>query len=149
MSRINYVSNVWDGCSDVHIKKHYVHKRAVKVLCAASPMLTRRGHISYSPLPLKKHLQYNKCILVHKVIHNKSPQYLRQLVHTGARSGHCSRNSILILPKTGIDISKMSFAYSGSFCWNALPRSLKIAWSVSTFKSKALQYFRTECNIMF
>ena len=35
----------------------------------------------------------------------------------------------------------MSFAYSGSFCWNALPRSLKIACSVSTFTSKALQHF--------
>ncbi len=148
MSRINYVSNVWDGCSDVHIKKlKAVHKRAVKVLCAASPMLTGRGHISYGPLPLKEHLQCNKCILVHKVIHNKSPQYLRQLVRTGARNDHSSRNSILILPKTRIDIYKMSFAYSGSFCWNALPRSLKIACSVSTFKSKALQHFRTECNI--
>ena len=115
--------------------------------CAASPMLTGRGHISYGPLPLKEHLQCNKCILVHKVVHNKSPQYLRQLVHTGARSDHSSRNSILILPKTRIDIYKMSFAYSGSFCWNALPRTLKIACSVSTFKSKALQHFRTECNI--
>ena len=37
MSRINYVSNVWDSCSDVHLKKlKAVHKRAVKVLCAAS-----------------------------------------------------------------------------------------------------------------
>ena len=78
MSRINYVSNVWDSCSDVHLKKlKAVDKCAVKVLCAASPMLTGRGHISYGPLPLKEHLQYNKCILVHKVIHNKSPQYLR------------------------------------------------------------------------
>ena len=78
-SRINYVSNVWDGCSDVHIKKlKTVHKRAVKVLRAASPMLTERGHFSYGPLPLKEHFQCNKCILVHKVIHNKSPQYLRQ-----------------------------------------------------------------------
>ena len=105
MSRINYVSNVWDGCSNVHIKKlKSVHKRAVKDLCAASPILTGRGHISYGPLPLKEHLQCNKCILVHKVIHNKSPQYLRQLVHTGARSDHSSRNSIFILPKTRIDI---------------------------------------------
>ena len=60
-------------------------------------------------------LQCNKCILVHKVIHNKSPQYLRQLVHTGARSDHSSRNSVLILPKTRIDIYKMSFAYSNTF----------------------------------
>ena len=150
MSRINYVSNVWDGCNDVHIKKlQSVQKRAVKVLCAASPMLTGRGHISYGPLPLKVHLRYNKCILVHKVIRNKSPQYPRQLVHAGARIDHSSRNSILILPKTRIDIYKMSFAYSGSFCWNALPRSLKTACSVSIFKSKALQHFRTECNISF
>ena len=148
MSRINYVSNVWDSCSDVHIKKlKAVHKRAVKVLCAASPVLTGRGHIYYGPLPLKEHLQYNKCVLVHKVIRKKSPQYLRQLVHTAARNDHSSRNSILILPQTRIDIYKMSFADSGSFCWNALPRTLKIACSVSTFKSKALQYFRTECNI--
>ena len=40
----------------------------------------------------------------------------------------------------------MNFAYSGSFCSNALPRSLNIACSVSTFKSKALQNFRIECN---
>ena len=73
MSRINYVSNVWDSCSDVHLKKlKAVHKRA-KFFCAASPMITGRGHISYRPLPLKVHLQYNNCILVHKVIHNKSP----------------------------------------------------------------------------
>ena len=128
-------------------KNKFVHKRAVKVLCAASPMLTGRGHISYGPLPFKELLRCNKCILVHKVIHNKSPQYLRQLVHTGARNHHSSRNSILILPKTWIDIYKMRFAYSESFCWNALPRSLKIACSVSTFKSKVLQHFRTKCNI--
>ena len=126
MSRINYVSNVWDGCSDVHIKQlKAVHKRAVKVLCAASPLLTGRGHTSHGPLPLREPLKCNKCILVHKVIHNKSPQYLRQLVHTGARNDHSSLNSIVILPKTRTGIYKMSFAYSGSFCWNALPRSLK------------------------
>ena len=103
MSRINYVSNVWDGSSDVHIKKlKSVHKHAVKVFCAALPVLTGRVNISYDPLPLKEHIWYNKCILMHKVIHNKSPQYLRQLLHTKARSEHSSRNSILILPKTRV-----------------------------------------------
>ena len=147
MSRINYVSNVWGSCSDVHIRKlKSVHKRAVKVLCAVSPMLTGRGLISYGLFPLKEHLQYDTCILVHKVIHNKSLEYLRQLVHAEARSDHSSQNSILILPNTRIDIYKMCFSYSGSFCWNALPRSLKRACLVSTFKSKARQHFRADCN---
>ena len=118
-----------------------VHKSAVKVLCAASPVLTGREHIKYGPLPLKEHFQCNKCILVHTVIHNKSPQYLRQLVYTGAHSDHSSWNSILISPKTRIDIYKIRFAYSGSFCWNALPRSLKIACSVTTFKLKLFNIF--------
>ena len=80
VSRINYVSNV--AVTHISKKLNSVHKRAVKVFCAASPMLTGQWHLSYGPLPLKEHLQYNKCTLVHKVIHNKSPQYLRQLVHT-------------------------------------------------------------------
>ena len=47
MSRINYVSNVGDSCSDVYIKKLIsVHKRAVKVLRAALQMLPGRGHTS-------------------------------------------------------------------------------------------------------
>ena len=43
----------------------------------------------------------------------------------------------------------MSFAFSGSFCWNALPRSLKIACSVSTFKSKALQHLLLKVTYVF
>ena len=75
MSRINYVSNVWDRCSDVHIKHiKSVHKSAVKVICAASPVLTGRGHIHvYGPLLLKVHPRYNKCILVHKGILTNYP----------------------------------------------------------------------------
>ena len=81
LSGINYVSNVWDSCSDVHTKKLLsVHKRAVKVLRAAPQMLPGRGYTSADPLLLKQHLQYNKCILVHKVVHNKSSTYLRQLL---------------------------------------------------------------------
>ena len=58
MSRINYVSNVWGGCSDLHIKKLIsVHKRTVKVLSAASQMLPGLWHTSVDPLPLKQHLQ--------------------------------------------------------------------------------------------
>ena len=46
-------------------------------------------------LSLKQHLHYNLCILVHKVVHNKSPAYLRQLLHAGIRSNVNSRNSNL------------------------------------------------------
>ena len=95
MSRINYISNVWDSCSDMHIKKlKFVHKRAVKVLCAPSPVLAGRGYNSHGSLPLKEHLWCNKRILLHKVIHNKSHPIREKLVQTGAHRDHSSRNSI-------------------------------------------------------
>ena len=47
MSRINYVSNICDAVMYIlkNLKKS-VHKRTVKVACAALPMLTGRGHIN-------------------------------------------------------------------------------------------------------
>ena len=125
MSRMNYVSNVWDSCSDVHIKKLLsVHKLTVKVRRAASQLLPGRGHRSAYPLPLKQHLQYNKCILVSKVFHNKSSTCLRQLLHSGTRSSVNFRNSIIGLRKTRIDLYKVNFFYSGSYLWNTLPSNL-------------------------
>ena len=107
----------------VHMKTLIsVYKRAVKVLCAASQMLPGRGHTSVDPLPLKQHLQYNKCILVHTVVHNKSA-CLRQLPHAGTRSSVNSRNSIFVLPKTGIDPYKLSFSYIGSYCYRVISKT--------------------------
>ena len=114
--RMNYVSNVRGSCRDVHIKEPIsVHRRAVKVLRAASQMLPGPGHTSANPLLLKQQLQYDKCILVHKVVHNKSPAYLRQLLHARTRGDVNSKSSIFVLPKTGIDLCKMSFSHSGSY----------------------------------
>lgn len=144
MSRINYVSNAWDSCSEVHMKKlKSVHKRGVRVLCSASRMLPGQECASFDPLPLKYHLQFNKCILVHKVVHNKSPIYLKQFLQTGTRHALNSRNNILVLPKTRIDLYKTSFSYSGSSCWNELPSQLKTACSIDTFKLKLFKHFNS------
>ena len=86
-------------------------------------------------------------ISVHTVVGNKSPQYLRQLVHTGGSSERSSRNSILIfLPKQELTFVGRVLLILDPF---ALPRSLEITCSVSTFKSTALLHFRTECNTGF
>ena len=145
MSRINYVSNVGDSCSDVHIKKLIsVHKPAVKVLRAASQMLHGRGHISADLLPLKQHPQYNECILVHTVVHNKSPIYLRQLLHAGTSNNGNSGSSIFVSPKTRVYLYKMSFPYSGSYCCNMLLGDLKSTYLTDTFIHKILQHLRSD-----
>ena len=148
MSRINYVSNVWDSCIDVHIKKLVsVHKRAVKVLYAALQMLPGGSHISVDPLPLKQHPQYNECILVHKVVHNKSPAYVRQELHAGTRSNVNSRSGIFVLHKTRIDLFKISFSFCWSYCWHMIPSDFRDACSIDSFKYKILQCFCSDFDM--
>ena len=53
---------------------------------------------------------------------------------------------MLVLSKTRIDLYKMSFSYSESSCWNALPSNLKNACSIDTFKYKILQNLHTVCD---
>ena len=122
------------------LEKH-VHRHLLKYL--EKLMLPGRGHTSVDPIPLKQHLQYNNFILVHKVVHNKLPTYLRQLLHAGTRSNVNSRSSIFVLPKTRLGLYKMSFSCSGSYCWNMLPSDLKNTCSIDIFKYKILQHFHS------
>ena len=124
-----------------------VHKRAVNVLRAVSQKIPGRGHTSVGPLPLKQHLQYNKCILVHKVVNDKWPACLRQLLHAGKRNDVKSRNSVFVLPKRRIDLHKMSFSYSGSYCCNMLPSDLTNTYSIDIFKYKILRHFSSDYDM--
>ena len=76
-----------------HIKKHICTQTCSQSSSCGFTNVTGRGHTSADPLPLKQHLQYNECILVHKVVHNKAPAYLRELLHAETSSSVKERNS--------------------------------------------------------
>ena len=142
MSLINYASNLWDGCNNTHFTKlNSVHKRALKILCKVSSGFENEYNLS-RPLSLNNHLKYNKCILMHKIMHGKCPSYLDKTITSTQRSSLNSRNMTLILPKPRIDLFKTSLVYSGTSCWNGLPQHLKQPSSTETFKNKLLMYLR-------
>ena len=146
MSLINYASNVWDNCNDTHlIRLNSIHRRALKVLHKISSGF-KNEYMLWKPLSLKSHLKYNKCILMHKILHGKCPLYLDKTITSTLRSSPNSRHMTLILPKPRIDLFKSSLQYSGAFCWNSLPKHLKEPFSTKTFKNKLLLYLRS-CDV--
>ena len=76
-----------------HIEKHICTQTCSQSSSCGFTNVTGRGQTSADPLPLKQHLQYNECILVHKVVHNKAPAYLRELLHAETSSIVKERNS--------------------------------------------------------
>ena len=75
-----------------------------------------------------------------KVVHGKAPQYLKDLMIPSERLHvHETDISKQLLPRTRIDIFKMSFSFSGSLAWDSLAHHLRYPMELKTFKRKAFQ----------
>ena len=74
---------------------------------------------------------YNTAVLMFKVQMGWAPQYVCDLLNR-APARYESKN--YVLPRTRIDLYKMSFAFSGSSVWNSLPPKMKTYKSVRGFK---------------
>ena len=141
MSHMNYVSNAWDGCACVHMKQLYsLHKRAIKFLMPSPNNYGLQSKVLCSQATPSRQTtiaQQNECVLMRKVVHGKAPQYLKDLMIPSERL-HVDGNKQL-LPRTRIDIFKMSFSFSGSLAWNSLAHHLRYTMELKTFKRKEFQ----------
>ena len=139
MSHINYASTVWDGCSKDALKKlNSVYRRAIKHLIYNPSLNTDEKLKSLKLLPLEKHLEFNKSIIVHKINNGKSPSYLTQLMNK-ATPRYNSKN--LIPPRSFNDCFKTSLAFSGSILWNKLPLNLKNITKPKTFRIELHKHY--------
>ena len=132
MSHINYVSTVWDGCSEAtFININRQHRRAVKLISPIQNTTTENKMKHLDILPLTEQMKYNKATLIHKIYYDKTPPYLSHLI-TKSTNRYGSMNLVPPLPR--IDIMKTSLSYSGSVVWNDLPDNLKLNMSTKSFK---------------
>ena len=136
MSHLNYASTLWDGCSQLIFKKiNSIHRRAVKKITNNQTLNTDQKLQTLTILPLKKQLEFNKLLLIHKIYNEKTPSYLYNTI-TKASCRYYSKN--LIIPKPKLDLYKTSLSFSGATLWNELPNSLKSITSINSFKRKLL-----------
>ena len=126
------------GLSSVNTPKPLVslHKRALKAILLKTTTLAISDYNFLSILPLKERLNYNKEVLIHKIMSGTVPPSV-----TAKFSLNQSRHSgKLNIPIPRIDLFKSSLVYSGSVLWNSLPDSLRLPPSTETFKSRYMSY---------
>ena len=138
LSHLNYASTIWDGCSQDTLKKlNALYRRAVKQINSCQITATDEKLRKLNILPLKKQLDLNKTILIHKIYNNQTPTYLTEII-TKASSRYNSKK--LIVPQPKLDLFKTSLSFSGSFFWNLLPPDLKEIESTKTFKKALIKW---------
>jgi hypothetical protein len=122
-SQIDYASTIYDLCSANTLKPlKRIHKRAMKVILNKSS-LTISDYKQIDILPLEQKLNYNKAILMYKIMVGPAPISLRNKF-TVNKSRYTNAIDIAT-PQT--DLFKTSLTYSGASLWN------------STLKDKFLQ----------
>ena len=138
LSHINYASTLYDGCSKDMLKQlNSIYRRAVKHLIFQPGLPTDDKLQKLKLLPLEKHLQYNKLILMQKIVNGKTPSYLTKLIK---KSTIRLDSKNLITPPSRIDLYQTSLAFSGSQLWNKLPMELKKLTSLYSFKKRVHEH---------
>lgn len=141
-SHLDYGSTVWDGCSDITIKRiNSLHRRAAKLILKGShtQLSTDDKLKELNMLPLRKHLLFNKCVFMRKITITKSPGYLAVLFKAPHTPYPTLRND-LVVPRPRLDIFKSSLSYSGAKEWNLLPKELKSIMTINAFKTRLHQH---------
>ena len=145
MSYLTYSSTVWDGCSENIFKQlNSIHRRAVKHLINNQSLNTDEKLKALNILPLRKHLELKKLLMIHKIYYSQAPQYLTNII-TKASTRYHSKN--VIIPKTNMDLYKSSLSFSGSILWNRLPNRIKTISSFNGFKIKLKEWISNQKNL--
>ena len=142
MSHLTYASTVWDGCSENTFKQlNSIHRRAVKHLTNNHTLSTDDKLKAMKILPLKKHLEFKKIAMIHKIYNDQTPEYLSNFI-TKATDRYSSMN--LIVPKPKLDLYKTSLSFSGSNLWNNILDRLKSKTSFNSFKRELKEWITNQ-----
>ena len=140
LSRMDYCNCLLAGMPDCLIQKlQYVQN------CAARVIFQQKKHDHVSPLlkrlhwlPVKQRIIYKVAILVHKILKNDEPAYLKELlIKPGNDRTTRSTNdrTLLLIPrKKLITYGDRAFDHFGPFTWNSLPMSIRVLDNTSAFK---------------
>ena len=99
-----------------------IHKRALKLNLLKSTSLTAHDYKLLDVLPLKLKLEFNKGIIMHKIVSGYAPSNLKLNFH----SKQIRHSHTLIVPRPRLDLFKCSLMYSRGNLLNNLPLSIKI-----------------------
>ena len=120
---IDYVSIVWDGYGEVHLKKlNFLHRRAGKLNLRDPSLFSEQKISALGILNLPQQLTYNKGVFMHKVLNNNFPNYLAQLFISHQSDNTNSRNNLYV-PRPRLDLFKTSISFAGASLWNSLPQN--------------------------
>ena len=142
LPNLDYCSTVWDNASkQAVVRLQRLQNRALRIILRKGP----RTHIedmlnSIKWMSVKQRLDYNKCVLMWRIVNNTAPPYLRENF-TYASESHDYETQASSTKKLSIKRGhKTSLTVTGARLWNSLPIELRETKVLETFKKKLYKH---------
>ena len=144
-SRLDYCNSLFRCLTDATLSSlQLVQNAAARLLTRTN----RRSHItpilaSLHWLPVRQRIHFKILLITFKALRGSAPNYISELLkpYTTARPLRPSDQDLLLIPRTRLKTrGERAFSSIAPTLWNRLPLQLRLADSVSTFKSLLKTY---------
>jgi len=143
VARLDYCNSLLAGCNKQLIDKlQRVLNFPARVIfegnCQDHITQLLRDNLYW--LRVRERITFKLCLLVYKPMNGPAPSYIKELcvpvttVATRSALRSAARGD-LIVPRTRRQLGNRAFSVAGPTAWNSLPRDIRTAQTISTFKN--------------
>ena len=98
-------------------------------------------------LPVRARIDFKILLLTFQALHNQAPDYIKDLLvaYKPSRSLRSSSHKLLVIPPTKSKTGDTSFQVAAPKLWNSMPSTIRLASSLTCFKSLVKTFLFKKC----